>query len=243
MKFVTTICLILALFSHLQAQRLPNTPVYSLNQFKGSFQWMKSMVTFNPEEIHGSMYGWESWPKGKIYMIDSLRYGDYPINIDLAESEVHVKEPYQGYLILLTKIVDKFTFFDSSQNRLRIFQKIPNDRVPLKPFNPAQTRDRFYEVLSDGKLKLLKLREKKLAPKDEMTTYAGTRKYDEYVERTAYFLQLETGEIKRLRLSAKGLSKLLPDIEREIKIYRKQENLYMGDEAGMVKMVSVLNRW
>ena len=242
-KIALFLSLFMLVFATLPAQRLPNDPVYSLSQFNGSFKWMKSLITYNPEEIEGSAYGFGHWPKGKVFMIDSLRYGDYPINIDLAESEIHIQEPYRGYMILITDVVDKFTFYDSSENRVRIFQKISNSEVPLSPYNPRMTRDRFHEILVDGPLKLLKLREKKLAPKDEMTTYANMRMNDEFIERTTYFLQMESGEIHKLRLSGSALGKLLPHVKKKIKAYQQEANLYLGDEAGMVRMIHVLNQY
>lgn len=224
----------------LTAQRLPNNPNASLDQFGNSFRWMRSLISYNPNTIKGSVYLQNPWDSGNVVFINGNVYGKFPLNYDIYHSQIHIKDAERGYMSLETGAIDQFSFFDQSENRERIFRRIANEDINFQPYNIHLKEDRFYEVLFSGKNTLFKLYEKKLAKKDVSTVYANTRLQDEYVERVSYFVRDVNGNFRRIKLSRKHVIKAFPELKDKITELQVQEGLFLGKEEDVIRLIELL---
>lgn len=186
--------------------------------------------------VKGSPLLFEGWQDGILTTQDGKVYTGIPLNYDLVEELVVVKTE-KGYPILLKKgTVESFSL--TQENKNRVFRKFSDPGNKAPEASPV-----FMEVLVEGKVLLLCLREKYFIPADTENAAYNNQLRPEYREtKPAYFLDLKDGQglIKARRTNGK-LVKQLGATHTGLKAWAKSQGLLAQYDDELVKIIDHYN--
>jgi hypothetical protein len=139
-------------------------------------------------------------------------------------------------VILNAAPISHFTLQDVATGKAYTFKKLP-----LPPEDQARLKDKFLQVIQEGKTSLVVSRGKTIVKADYKGAYNTGRAYDELIDNTQYYLLRPDGSLADIRLNRKSVLEAFDRHQAELKTYAQQENLDFKDENAVGKLVAYAN--
>ena len=174
-------------------------------------------------DIQGTPYLFDDWLPGSVTTESGKTYDNLKLKYNIRFSQLlflnqdnqplSFKEPVKAFTI------KNITF--------------------AKGFPPVdtQTTSTFYQVLADGKIKLLKYTKKVI---EERQTYGATAMEKSYRAMQSYYL-LKDDKIIRVRADKKPILATLSDHAAQLDAYIKDNKVNLKDDAGMAQVITYYN--
>lgn len=105
------------------------------------------------------------------------------------------------------------------------------------PSVDTQTTSSFYQVLADGKIKLLKYSKKVI---EERQTYGANAVEKSYHKMQSYYI-FKDGQMIKVRADKKAILAALPDHASQLDAYIKDNKVNLKDDAGMAQVITYYN--
>ena len=162
-------------------------------------------------EIEGSRYSAQDFNEGEIWMTEERHFTtQLKYRFDELENSIEVKYPDGRTLLLFNNQVEK------------CFIKLPDGRqlryINASDFLAEKDLNRLLQVVyTSPKYKLIKNPKKEFKNGSREKTYraAGTQN-DAFIAAHTYFLQIEKGKFKEIKLTKKGFLKALPELKTKL---------------------------
>ncbi len=196
-----------------------------------------SVFNLNRNTTVGTPLFNESWRPGYLLLADKDTFGmKVDVNIDIAKQKLYFKLDNGHTNVLSSKFI-KAVRIDTSANMSLLFKVISKDAV--EGGNDKELT--FYQVLHESpSYVLLKSHAKIFRKADLETPYGASRTYDEYTDKTGYWLKGPGGSFEKLRLQAKAIEKILGGDEDKIKEIKKWKQLDLSTETGAAELLRLL---
>lgn len=194
---------------------LISMPTLALSQTEG-FDGFSNLMSSNTsmfrsfdnryEGVTGQPTLFENYVTGRVITKNGVKYNNVQINFDAYQNELVVLNRQKKPVIVNSAEIDSFMMVN------------PLDKSPLH-FKKISVEGKivYAQLLTNGKAKLFKQPGKKL----ERATYTGAynqngKRFDEFVETTEYYFQVEGNDLSKLGRTKKFLSRIIPGKEKEI---------------------------
>lgn len=175
------------------------------------------------EDIEGSVYLDEDFVQGTVYYLDEP-YDSFHLRYDAYNDEIEVKRgPYDTIQAL--------------HRNSAISCELKGERFVHTPYYDfrGQRREGYLILLFKGdRYKIFKKRAKIFKEGRRAKTSLETSFPHRFVDETDYFVSLESGPPRFLRLSKKHILGLLAE-DRKVKSFIKQNDLDLQSEWGMIE--------
>jgi len=217
MRKPVMIIMILIIFGagKIYAQISPPGPV--VTNIKGS------NVKDADADVQGTPYLFDDWLPGSVVTEDGKTYNNLKLKYDIRFSQ----------LIFLNQN-DEASGFREPVKMFTINHMVFTNGFPSVD---AQTIAAFYQVLADGKIKLLKYSKKVI---EERQTYGATAMEKSYRKMQSYYV-FKDGKMTKVRADKKSLLAALPDQAPKLETYIKDNNVNLKDDMGMAQVITYYN--
>jgi hypothetical protein len=178
--------------------------------------------------VRGTPFLYEEWSRGTVKMADSAVYNDLVLKFNALTNQLLYKNLRSGGLMEFLKPVSVFVL-DKGGNRDLYRKGFP----AVDKFN----EDTFYQVISDGKVKLLYKQSKILT---ESRFYSSATSETNITDVSSYYI-LKDGRLKKIRPSKKEFIELFKDKENTIKAYLQAQDIDYKDKQSLANLVNYYN--
>jgi hypothetical protein len=179
-------------------------------------------------QVRGTPYLYEEWARGTVKMADSTVFNDLALKFNVFRGQLLYKNSKNGGLMEFLKPVSVFVL-DKDGNRDLYRKGFPG----VDNFS----EETFYQVISDGKVKLLYKRSKILT---ESKFYSSATSESSFTDISSYYI-LRDGKMKKIRPSKKEFIELFKDKENTIKAYLQAENIDYKNKNNLANLVNYYN--
>ncbi|MFN3490121.1 MAG: hypothetical protein ACK4YV_13360 [Emticicia sp.] len=185
--------------------------------------WTLATVRFYPRTI--------STPKGTI-KLDSLT--DIQIKVILYGNEVEFNTP-EGIKIISGTLIKSFTL--QKQNQL------PKTYISTLEFvdNYDKIKPSFFEILVDGKIKLLEYTKINIQKPDYVEAF-NTGSKDIKITKDKQLFITQGNEVLKFKPNKKIVLTLMADKRTEVEAFIKQNNIFIKDRADLLKIFNFYNQ-
>lgn len=122
-------------------------------------------------------------------------------------------------------------------------QRIFRPFVPAAVGDNAPGKERFYEILYDGKFQMLKAFTKTFRKAENRDAYSRDQTTDQYIDESYYLLRTPGGSYQRInKLKQKNLEKDLPRYQSAIGRVTEKEKLDLSRESDVVRLFQLLDQ-
>ena len=184
------------------------------------------------EGVDGHPYFIEKFSDATIGLSTGAVYKGVKARIDLCKQEIHFKLPGDSERIALPGLINEIILYDTLGSGIRayIFQSGYPEVDNLKKNN-------YYQILSDGKVTMLKSSVKKISKsKNEMSGEISSQ-FDTYED---YYLYIKY-EMKRVKKDKDYLLSLLADKRKELEAYVTDQRINFKSMDSIKKLVDYYN--
>ncbi len=178
------------------------------------------------ETIKDEAYANPNFLQGNIYQEDKLLKSDVPMRYNSYADEIEIKKNASD---------DSYSALIKSPD---IFVKIVNDIYVFVPYEGANEKGGYFNVLSDGKTYDLYKKTKAVfrEPKKANTSYQ--RDTPPSFPKTVTYYMVQNGTFYEAPNNSSKMLKMMDKKKSEIKAYMKQNNLDLNKEVDLIKVVS-----
>lgn len=179
--------------------------------------------------INGSPYLFDKWVIGSVKTINNAINKDVPLKYDEIDDVLLMKSD-EGKLMTFASPVAEFSITDLKDNSVRTFRsgfattKVNNDRS-------------FFEVIADGKVRLLRKNHKIISESKEYSGAISKR----VVDGVKYYLVNTDNVPVPVKLDQKAILALLPDKEVQLTEYAKTNKLNLKNQTDAAKLIGYYN--
>ncbi len=208
-----------------QAQELTTSVGQELMDVQSAQRYFQTEVEFDHtfKGVQGSPYYKNDWEPALI-KLENGQVLEGEILYDLVEGRVIIKRRGNIGAVMKKDAVSEFQF-----NNLERFVYLPSSQD-------------YYQVLIDGKVKLIALNSKRLRMASSEKVYGTNQDYHQFLSDTKYFiLDAATGEITKAPSGMSGFVKLFPQYKGEIRRYAREQQLILRKPDHLSQMVKHLN--
>jgi len=181
------------------------------------------------KDVTGSPYLFENWALGSAKTVDNATKKDIELKYDEIE-DILIMKGAENKLMIFPAQVAEFTINDSKTNSTRTFKS---------GFNATKstTDQSFFEVIADGKVKLLRKNHKVIS---ESKSYSGAvnRSVSDGVK---YYLVTADNTPVAVKLDVKSIGALLPGKETVLAEYVKANKLNIKNHEDAAKLIAYYN--
>jgi len=184
------------------------------------------------EGVDGHPYFSEKFTDATIVVNTGAVYKGVKARIDLCKQEIHFRLPSDSERIALPGLITEIILYDTVKSGIQSykFQSGYPEVDNLK-------RDTYYQVLSDGKVTLLKSSIKKInKSKNEMSGEVSSQ-FDTYEDHYLYIKY----EMKRIKKDKEYLLNLFADKRKEMEAFAKDQRLNFKSIDSIKKLVDYYN--
>lgn len=178
--------------------------------------------------VRGTPFLYEEWSRGTVKMADSTVYNDLVLKFNALRNQLLYKNLKSGGLMEFLKPISVF-----------VLDKDGNRDLYRKGFPAVDnySEDTFYQVISDGKVKLLYKRSKILT---ESKFYSSATSETNITDIFSYYV-LRDGKMKKIRPSKKEFIELFKDKENTIQAYLQAQKIDYKDKQSLANLVNYYN--
>ena len=184
------------------------------------------------EGYRGTPFLVPNWEKGELWMVDGKRIKDVPMKYDALHKEVWIMRSPTDSIVVNADQLRGFRLFNADRSSSYPFLRVQG----LKAEN-GDLLNGFLLVLHEGKATLMKYVNKEIMPADFKDQYSTGRRYDQFVDRSSYYLRLKGGGVQRIKPNARSVADAFGNKEALIREYIKQENIDLKNDGDLVKVV------
>lgn len=213
-----------------QRSNIPTlTPVRGMNVNQGGLSGAGlkyndgSYVSEKETDIKGSPFLFDDWKKGNVLLKTKERVDSVLIKYNLYTDILQVKVDEQEYQFNVDVL--EFLLPDPVSKETALFR---SGFVPV----PGMNEKSFYQVLYDGKTKLL-VKYKKLIV-SELTSTPGV-KARAFEDQKSYFILTAQGRMEKIKKKNKGILDLLDDKKEELKKMVDTNKLKLTSDDEIIK--------
>lgn len=174
----------------------------------------------------GSPYVFEDFKRGNIFYANKLRVDGKLLNYDCYNDRWEYSSDNAVYLLNSSQI-DYFEIFPGQDSPM-LFKQV---------FLEKLKKHVFLQVLYNANSILYKRYFKEFREADYGGAYSQDRRYDEYHDRQAYYLQTAENELQMLKPKKKSLLDIMKDKGEELEKYMKKENPDLKTDDGLVQLI------
>ncbi len=167
----------------------------------------KPVLSNNSVEIEGNPYFPEEWAAGSIKLKNGANVNYNALRLNTATGALEFLRNDQPFVV--TNAFDEFTIFNVT------FRK-------GFPSVDSQTNNTFYEVLYDGKVKLLCYKNSVMY---EEKPYNSATKTKKFLHNTYYYILKADGTMAKAKKDKKAILAILNDKSAQIEEYLKKEKI------------------
>ncbi len=171
------------------------------------------------EHVTGSPYLVDQWLNGEAKLTNGSVVKSKAIKYDLVENKLLFQQDNKVFEFFPKAVA--FVLFAPEGKRTFLLLK-------------ENEKDGYFELLEDGKIKLLKKTRKKIVDRKGYNSAVVETTIEENVN---YFL-LEDGKQKEVKLTKKSLTSALPSYKESINTYRLDSS---DLEKSFIKLIAILN--
>jgi hypothetical protein len=176
----------------------------------------------------GTPYVYPEFKKGNIYFTDMTAILNAPINYDCYNNLMLISRGETHY-ILNNHLIDFIEFKIREDSTVRFKQVFLVDKKKTV----------FMKVLYSKESTLYKYFHKSFQKADYTGAYSQDRRYDEYIDNHAWYIQLSGEEIQRLKPKKKAILQVLEPEKEEIGKFLKKEKLDLKSDQDLVRLVKL----
>lgn len=160
--------------------------------------------------VQGSPYFWNDFRNAKLVI-------NQKDTIDGVQARLQLVEPYVE--IMVNGRVQGQISFSTLQNMV-----VNNPNGSLGKYTTKKVDDKveLMEVLHSGKVNFYQRLRKRLMKADYEGAHSVDKRFDEYVDLYALYLEDETGELHKVKLRAKNFISVMPEHKATIQQFFKQ---------------------
>lgn len=176
--------------------------------------------------VNGSPYLFENWAIGTVTTVDKSVKRDVQLKYDEIDDILLMKND-EGKVVTFTQPVAEFSITDPTSGKIRVFK---SQFAPSK----ANTQNSFFEVIYDGKVKLIKKNHKVIS---ENKQYSGATSKT-IVDAVKYYIVNLNASPLSVKPDAKSIAEVLNNKQEELTSYAKSEKLNLKKEPDLVKLLT-----
>lgn len=179
-------------------------------------------------EVSGDPYLFPEWKEAVVELADGRSFKNIPVKLDILNQQLLFAGSNNEELEFIDKVK---AFIIKDENRHHIFKN-------GYPSTKSTTSDAFFEVLSEGKITLLKRQWKVIW---EEKTYNSATKTQNILDNTAYYvIQPGDNSLDQIKLQKKAIMNMIKDKEPKVSEFIKKESIDF-DEEGTAKIITFYN--
>jgi hypothetical protein len=187
-----------------------------------------AVMTSEYTSLQGNPFSTTDWVKGDVKFADGSQAKDLQLKYSDLKDGIYMKTD-NGQLGSFNMPVKEFTLYNTDGTLMHYSTFPGNGKFPDAD---------YFQVLSDGKVKLLKKNAKGVSEsKDGIGTAVVTRMI---VDNVDYYL-LIGGKLIRIKKDKKTIEAALGDKQPELESYIKANNLNMKRDDDMAKLITQYN--
>ncbi len=179
-------------------------------------------------ELQKKQFLYPEWKTGKVVLTDSSekQVPDLRYNIVLQEMQF-----LKGNKVFAITQPASFQTIYLDKHKFRFIQ------YKKKNTNPAYS---FLEILSEGKINLLLLREKSFKPGTPAQPYKEAVP-DDYPTRKTYFVQINNEIPVEIKLRRRKIMALFNDKKEQMENFRKEQRINMNNQKELIQLFDYYN--
>jgi len=185
-----------------------------------------------PPETKGSFYFNKNWYNGTIKLFSGEEIRNYPLKYDMKYNQINIKAKNDIKIISIGAVKE----IDWTDDK-GIEQKLINCAVYTK--NNSNVLG-FFQILSEGKILLLKKTNLKLLNANYNGTVVAGNKDNKYIKEYKYFVY-KNNKIIKIRKRRKNILKTFNNQANKIEKFVKQNNLSYKKEYDLIKIFNFYN--
>ena len=202
-------------------------PCALLSQVTGDYTGtLRAMDKESSSTTIGNPYVFEDFLNGYIYFSDKTRSTERMINYNCYDNEVLYLDGENMYLLDVA-LIDSLEF-RMDENTSLIFRKVELD---------GNGRPVFLNILYDGESALYKRYYKEFRESDAGKAYGGGQRYDEYIDRSDYYISLGGEDIQPLSPRKNAVLKMMGASAEEMESFLKNEKINLKSDDDLVRMM------
>jgi hypothetical protein len=179
--------------------------------------------------VKGHPFLQDEWLNGFIKFSNGRKMDQFRLKFDIASNQLLLQ--FQGSAFAAESKVVEFTMY--TKNKKSEDSLLFRKGFPAADGNTAET---FYQVVGDGKIKLLRYVRKVISEEKKLVT-ATNRSFE---REEAYYL-LKDGSMAKISDDRYAMLSLLPDKSEELKKFIVEQDLKMRSENDYLKVVKKYN--
>ncbi|MFC0773571.1 hypothetical protein [Terrimonas alba] len=229
--FCITLFLSLLVFSQ-NSSNIPRlTPIRGVNVNQGGLAGTGlkyndgSYINEKNADVKGQPFLYDEWEKGSVLLKTKEKIDSVLIKYNLYTDLLVVKVDEQEYQFNID--VQEFLIYNQDPGGNVLFR---SGYTPV----PGMTEKSFYQVLYDGKTKLL-LKRKKIIT-EELTSTPGV-KVKVYEDRPAYYILTAGGKMEKMKKKGDSILNILGDKRKELTKMAEANKLKLTVDADLVKLL------
>lgn len=195
----------------------------------GTARYME--IKAKPEKTKGSVYLSENWRVGNIYLFSGEEIKNYPIKYDIKKLRYEIKVD-NNIKILSIGAIKKVEWFVPETGEKTVFIN-SSDYKNIDGYGMLQ-------VLSKGKLTLLKKTDLKLIDGNYNTALDVGSRASKYVKSTKYFA-LYNNKVKKVKTRKRKVLKLFGNKYDTVKSWAKEQGLKYNKDQDLTKIFDYYN--
>lgn len=192
----------------------------------------KPVTTKEYTNIVGSAYLYEEWMPGSVKLINGVASKEKMLlKYDLLNDEVYFKDKAgetMAFVVPVQEFILNPTEIDAAAGR-----RFRNGYKDIDGARPTS----FYEVLSDGKVQLLKKFSKFIFESQDIGSATKTKTF---MDKTKYYL-VANGKAMPVKNERKALLAALSDKQPELDAWLKSNKVNFKSDAGLGKLLDYYN--
>jgi hypothetical protein len=187
------------------------------------------------EGSKGTPFLVDEYVNAQLILNGNVTLQNVPLKYNVFDNAIVYKDAKGNVLAFNTNQVSKLTYNDLKTGAPVVLGKLAG----LAAEN-QKAADKLVNFLYDGeKTKFAVLPLKELIKADfKGSTYSSGRTYDEFFDKTEYYLKGKNGSVEKVKLNKKNLLSSLADKENEIKAFISNEKIDFSTEQGWVKVLT-----
>jgi hypothetical protein len=187
----------------------------------------------NPaEDVEGTQFFIEEWKIGSIKLFNNGVYNHVPVRMNLQSQQVHFLDENNVELAIFPDLVRELFIYDTINGETQVYEFECGFPVLEK-----QNEKSFYQVLSHGKIKLLKSIQKEIR---EEKNDLGSQIKKEFLTYEYYYI-FSNNNLQQVRLNKNSILLSFSDQQMKIEDFVKSNKLSYKSANDFKKMVDYYN--
>jgi hypothetical protein len=236
MKAVLSVVIICCFFGSFLPAQTVELSGYALQQNMEQFgnQSLSSLVrTFNftPKNTRGFPYWRNEWLSGRLIWLNGSKLDNVPMKlITFKTTALSAKLPNGDSIVVPIRNFKVAIMIDPATKDSIFLKRIIHSESP---------NGELLRVIHDGEFAIVARQTSTLIPANNTGAYNAGRDYDEFVQKTDYFLYKSgTGVLQKMKLTKKALFEMLPGKEAELNTFVKSNQLNIDKEKDAARLAA-----